>query len=76
MHSLGRAVYFAFYSLDIGLTDCIGSFMRMAYIVPEVNTLAANITLCHLDTSSIPAYHASYFVDNSDILPEIYGKSK
>jgi len=52
MHSLISAVYLASYSLDIGAPHRIGFSMRMAYIVAELNTLATNITLSHLNTSS------------------------
>lgn len=53
MHSLGTAVYLALYTSDIGIPDSVGSSMRMAYIVTEMNALATNITLSHLDTSSM-----------------------
>ena len=53
MHSLGTAVYLALYVSDIGIPDSVGSSMRMAYIVSEMNALATNITFSHLDTSSM-----------------------
>lgn len=52
MHSLGTAVDLALYALDIRLPNCIGSSMRMAHIITELNALSANITLSHFDTSS------------------------
>lgn len=50
------AIHLALYPLDIGFPNCVGSSIRMAYIVTEMNALATNITFSHLDTSSISAY--------------------
>ena len=52
MHSLRTAVDLAFYASDIGIPDSVGSSMRMAYVVTEMNALTTNITFSHLDTSS------------------------
>lgn len=52
MHSPGTAVYLALYASDIGIPDSVGPSMRMAYVVAEMNALAANITFSHFDTSS------------------------
>ena len=56
MHSLGAAIHFALYVLDIRFPHCIGSSMRMADIITEKYALTTNITLSHFDTSSTPAY--------------------
>ena len=53
MQSLGSAVHFALYPLDIRFPHCIGLSIRMAYIMTELNALPTNITLSHFDTSSI-----------------------
>ena len=76
MQPLVAAVYLALYPLDIGFPDCVGPFMRMAYVVTEMNSLATNITFSHLDTSSTPAYLTLVFIHNRVILPEKTGKSK
>lgn len=47
VHSLSSSVHFAFYISYIGIPNCIGSSMRMAYVIPEMNAFATNITLCH-----------------------------
>lgn len=51
MHSLGSAVNLAFNLLYIGIPYTVGSSMRMADIVAEMGTLAADITFCHDNTS-------------------------
>lgn len=76
MKPLVTAIHFTLNSLDIGLPNCVGSSMRMAYIVTEMNSLATNITFSHLDTSSTPAHTAHIFIHNRVILTEIFGKSK
>ena len=38
------AIHLALYPLDIGFPNCVGSSIRMAYIVTEMNALATNFT--------------------------------
>jgi hypothetical protein len=38
------------------MPNCIASSMRMAYVITEMNALATNITLSHLDTSSTSTF--------------------
>ena len=65
------AVHLTFHFLDVGFPNRFGLSIGMAHIIAELDTLATNITFCHLDTSSTFTY--SY---NIAILPEIYWKSK
>ena len=50
---LGRTVYDSLYTLDVGLIGSVASSVRMRNLDCECNAFAANITLCHIDTSSV-----------------------
>lgn len=60
MHSLCAAVNLALNALYVRVPNSVASSMRMAYIVTKMNTLTANITLSHLDTSDHRALHALF----------------
>ena len=67
MHSFRTTVNFAFYTSDIGIPDSVGSSMRMAYVITEMNALTTNITLCHDDTSLSLCIFATFLI----ISPEL-----
>ena len=50
MKSLGSTVHFAFNRSDIGIPNMIGTSVRVAYVITEMNAFITNITLCHLST--------------------------
>ena len=51
MHSLSGTVYITFYFFNVGIPNTVGSSMRMAYVVTEMNALATNFTFSHFYTS-------------------------
>ena len=79
----GIAVDHAFYTFYIGFPHSAALSIGMAYVITEMNALATNITLSHLDTSSTSAFITFHIVShhvlqtrNIDILTEIGKKSK
>lgn len=51
MQPLVSAIHLAFYILNVGIPDSVGSSMRMADILTEMRALAANAAFCHNCTS-------------------------
>ena len=51
VHSLCSAVYFNSNLMYVSIPDSIALSMGMAYVVTEMNALAAYFTLSHFDTS-------------------------
>ena len=51
MQPLVSAIHLAFYILNVGIPDSVGSSMRMADVISEMSALTPNITFSHLRTS-------------------------
>jgi predicted ABC-type sugar transport system permease subunit len=51
MQPLVSAIHLAFYILNVGIPDSVGSSMRMADVISEMSALTTNITFSHLRTS-------------------------
>lgn len=51
MQPLVSAIHLAFYILNVGIPDSVGSSMRMADVISEMSAPTTNITFSHLRTS-------------------------
>ena len=51
MQLLASSIPLAFYVLNVGFPNSVGSSMRMADVVTEVSALTTNITFSHFRTS-------------------------
>ena len=51
MQPLVSAIHLAFYILNVGIPDSVGSSMRMADILSEMCSFSTNTTFCHNCTS-------------------------
>ena len=51
IHLLDSAGNLDRYSLNIGVPDTIGSSMRMADVISEMNAFSTDFAFCHVNTS-------------------------